>query len=303
MVVLKKIKETLSKVIVAQDELIDSLIATLLVDGHLLVEGLPGVAKTTAIKYLADMLDFKFNRIQFTPDLLPSDIIGGEIYSINENKFKLKKGPIFSDFILADEINRAPAKVQSALLEAMQERQVTIGDKSYNLGEPFLVMATLNPIEQEGVYPLPEAQLDRFLMKVIVDYPKSINDEMLILDVYDNKEQLPKADTQMFRIAKDKTKKIKVDNKIKEYIARLILATRDDENIQIGASPRASIALYKLSQASAMMEERDYVMPSDVIRFIKNVLRHRIVLDFHTQSQGISADEVIDKIVKKIKKP
>ena len=303
MVVLKTLKNNLNKIIIAQEELIDSLIATSLVDGHLLVEGLPGVAKTTAIKYLANMLNFKFNRIQFTPDLLPSDIIGGEIYSINENKFKLKKGAIFSDFILADEINRAPAKVQSALLEAMEEKQVTIADKTYDLGYPFLVMATLNPIEQEGVFPLPEAQLDRFLMKVIVNYPSNIKDEMEILDVYNTDTKLEKIDSKMFEIAKENTKKVRVDTKIKEYIAKLILETRQNEHIQIGASPRATIALYKLSQASAIMEKRDYVMPSDVIRFFKNILRHRLILDFHTQSQGISVDKICDSIISKVKKP
>jgi len=182
-----KIKKELKKVIISQDELIDSLIAALFVDGHILVEGFPGVAKTTAIKYLASMLEFKFSRIQFTPDLLPSDIIGGEIYSMKRDEFYIKKGPIFADLILADEINRAPAKVQSALLEAMQERQVSIGDKSYDLKEPFLVMATMNPIEEEGVYNLPQAQLDRFLMKVIVDYPTKKEDEIAILDIFDKK--------------------------------------------------------------------------------------------------------------------
>jgi MoxR-like ATPase len=289
---------SLKKTIIAQDELIESLIASLFVDGHILVEGVPGVAKTTAIKNLALMLDFKFSRIQFTPDLLPSDIIGGEIYSMQKDEFYIKKGVIFSDLILADEINRAPAKVQSALLEAMQERQVSIGDKSYDLKEPFLVMATMNPVEDEGVYNLPQAQLDRFMMKIIVAPPSNYEDEMKILDIFEKNITLSKFSKDEYFKIKRQIEQIKVTNETKEYIAKLIIAFRNDKRIELPPSPRASIALYKLSKFVAFTNSRHYTMPSDVLKFIKLVLRHRIVLDFEVEDE---VDEVIEKIVKTIR--
>jgi len=294
----KELKQELKKVIIAQDELIDSLIASLFVDGHILVEGLPGVAKTTAIKYLSTMLDFKFSRIQFTPDLLPSDILGGEIYSMKDDKFYIKKGPIFADLILADEINRAPAKVQSALLEAMQERQVSIGDKTYDLKEPFLVMATMNPVEEEGVYNLPQAQLDRFLMKVIVNYPQKKEDEIAILEVFDKKFNLKKFSSSAFFNTKRKIQNIKVTKETKEFIAEIIIALRKDKEIYIAPSPRASISLYKISKVVAFENSRNYTMPSDVIKFIKPILRHRIILEFDSEK---NEDEVIERILKKLK--
>ena len=291
-----KIKKELKKVIISQDELIDSLIAALFVDGHILVEGLPGVAKTTAIKYLASMLEFKFSRIQFTPDMLPSDIIGGEIYSMKRDEFYIKKGPIFADLILADEINRAPAKVQSALLEAMQERQVSIGDKSYDLKEPFLVMATMNPIEEEGVYNLPQAQLDRFLMKVIVDYPTKKEDEIAILDIFDKKFELKKFTKDEFFNTKRRIEKIEVKKETKEFIAEIIMALRNNEKISYAPSPRASIALFKLSKIVAFENNRNYAMPSDVVKFLKPVLRHRIILEFDVEK---NEDEVIEEVLRK----
>ena len=294
----KKLKEELKKAIIAQEELIDSLVALLFVDGHILVEGLPGVAKTTAIKHLASMLNFKFSRIQFTPDLLPSDIIGGEIYSMQKDEFYIKKGPIFADLILADEINRAPAKVQSALLEAMQERQVSIGDKSYDLKEPFLVMATMNPIEEEGVYNLPQAQLDRFLMKVIVNYPNTKEDEMKILEVFDQKFDFKKFNSSEFFNAKRKIERVEVKKETKEFIAELIIALRNNKEIAIAPSPRASIALYKISKVVAFENSRNYAMPSDVIKFAKPILRHRIILEFDSEK---SEDEIIEKTIKKLK--
>jgi len=294
----KKLKDELKRAIIAQDELIDSLVAALFVDGHILVEGLPGVAKTTAIKHLASMLNFKFSRIQFTPDLLPSDILGGEIYSMKRDEFYIKKGPIFADLLLADEINRAPAKVQSALLEAMQERQVSIGDRSYDLKEPFLVMATMNPIEEEGVYNLPQAQLDRFLMKVIVNYPMKKEDELAILDVFDKKFELKKFSNDEFFKTKRKIEKIKVKPETKEFITEVIIALRNDKEIAYAPSPRGSIALYKISKVVAFENSRDYAMPSDVIKFIKPVLRHRVLVEFDSEK---SEDEVIDRVVKKLK--
>ena len=289
---------SLKKTIIAQDELIESLIASLFVDGHILVEGVPGVAKTTAIKNLALMLDFKFSRIQFTPDLLPSDIIGGEIYSMQKDEFYIKKGVIFSDLILADEINRASAKVQSALLEAMQERQVSIGDKSYDLKEPFLVMATMNPIEDEGVYNLPQAQLDRFMMKIIVSPPRNYEEEIKILDIFGKNITLSKFSKDEYFKIKRQIEQIKVTNETKKYIAKLIIAFRNDRRIELPPSPRASIALYKLSKYVAFTNSRHYTMPSDVLKFIKPVLRHRIVLDFEVEDE---VDEVIEKIVKTIR--
>ncbi len=298
--VIKNAIEELKKSIVNQDELVETLIITLLAQGHILIEGLPGIAKTTAIKNLSKLFDMKFSRVQFTPDLLPSDIIGAEIYSMKDGSFSIKKGPIFSDLLLADEINRSPAKVQSALLEAMQERQVTIGDHSYDLKWPFLVMATMNPIEQEGVYTLPEAQLDRFLMKVIVHYPKKVKDEFDILNVFDQKMEFKKFNLQELKHTIEKIEKVRIEDAIKEYIAKIVIKTREHPDIEIGASPRGSIALLKVARVVAYLHDRDYVMPSDVIEYIKPVLRHRLKLKFQAQSQGKTEDTIIDAIVKSI---
>lgn len=298
--VIKNAIEELKKSIVNQDELVETLIVTLLAQGHILIEGLPGIAKTTAIKNLSKLFDMKFKRVQFTPDLLPSDIIGAEIYSMKDSSFYIKKGPIFSDLLLADEINRSPAKVQSALLEAMQERQVTIGDQSYDLKWPFLVMATMNPIEQEGVYTLPEAQLDRFLMKVIVHYPKKAQDEVDILNVFDKKIDFKKFNLNELKQTIDKIENVKVENAIKRYIADIIIKTREHPDIEIGASPRGSIALLKVAKVVAYLHDRDYTMPSDVIEYIKPILRHRLKLKFHAQSEGKTEDSIIDAIVKNI---
>ena len=295
----KEIQNELKKALIAQDELISSLVASLFVDGHILVEGLPGIAKTTAIKHLASMLEFKFSRIQFTPDLLPSDILGGEIYSMQKDEFYIKKGPIFTDLLLADEINRAPAKVQSALLEAMQERQVSIGEKSYDLKEPFLVMATMNPMEEEGVYNLPQAQFDRFLMKVNVKYSMNEDEEKAILDVFDKKFEFKKFKKEEFFKTKNRIEKIKVNDETKDFIAKIIIALRNDKEIEIGPSPRASIALFKLSKFVAFENDRNYTMPSDVLKFIKPVIRHRIKLDIETESEE---DEVIEKVIKRVYK-
>ena len=298
--VIKNAIEELKKSIVKQDELVETLIITLLAQGHILIEGLPGIAKTTAIKNLSKLFAMKFSRVQFTPDLLPSDIIGAEIYSMKDGSFFIKKGPIFSDLLLADEINRSPAKVQSALLEAMQERQVTIGEHSYDLKWPFLVMATMNPIEQEGVYSLPEAQLDRFLMKVIVHYPKKIEDEVDILNVFDQQMEFKKFNLQELKHTIDKIEKVRIEDAIKQYIATIIIKTREHPDIEIGASPRGSIALLKVAKVVAYLHDRDYIMPSDVIEYIKPVLRHRLKLKFQAQSEGKTEDSIIDEIVKSI---
>ena len=299
--VIKNAIEELKKSIVNQDELVETLIVTLLAQGHILIEGLPGIAKTTAIKNLSKLFDMRFKRVQFTPDLLPSDIIGAEIYSMKDGSFYIKKGPIFSDLLLADEINRSPAKVQSALLEAMQERQVTIGDQSYDLKWPFLVMATMNPIEQEGVYTLPEAQLDRFLMKVIVHYPKKAQEEVDILNVFDQNIEFKKFNLNELKKTIDKIENVKVEDAIKRYIADIVVKTREHPDIEIGASPRGSIALLKVAKVVAYLHDRDYAMPSDVIEYIKPVLRHRLKLKFQAQSEGKTEDSIIDAIVKGIK--
>jgi len=286
--ILQDIKKEVSKVVVGQDELINALLIGLISNGHILVEGVPGLAKTTAINALAKSLGIAFKRVQFTPDLLPSDIIGTEVYNVKTGEFYLKKGPAFTNLLLADEINRAPSKVQSALLEVMQEKQITIGDNSFKLDEPFLVMATQNPIEQEGAYKLPEAQLDRFL---------SINqvaskDEILNL--------------------KNELKKIHFDEEVKKYMIKLIFTTRKpseyglsqiSEFLEFGASPRASIDLYKSSAAYAMINGKDYVTPLDIAAVLKGVLRHRIMLNYKAKAKDITPDIIIEKILNTIKAP
>ena len=302
------------KVIVGQQHLLDSLLIGLLSDGHILLEGVPGLAKTLAVKTLADTINASFSRIQFTPDLLPADLIGTMIFSQKEEKFTVKKGPVFANFILADEINRSPAKVQSALLEAMQEKQVTIGKNSYPLEQPFLVMATQNPIEQEGTYPLPEAQVDRFMLKVIVDYPNK-EEERAILRV-NLLEELPKPDKIMkpadILKARDIVREVYMDEKIENYILDIVFATRDPEKfgiremnplIQYGASPRGSINLARASKAYAFIKRRGYVVPEDVRAVCHDVLRHRIGLSYEAEARNINSSDIINDILNHVEVP
>ena len=311
---IQNIKNEMKKVIVGQDELIDSLLIGLIANGHILVEGVPGLAKTTAINALAQALGIDFKRIQFTPDLLPSDITGTEIYNPKSGEFSIKKGPAFTNLLLADEINRAPAKVQAALLEVMQERQITISDTTFKSPSPFLVMATENPVEQEGAYRLPEAQLDRFMMKVLVGY-NTFDEEIEIVNRVAIKgfEKI-QAVTSIDDIInmKESLKQIHVDNAVKNYMTKLIFATRDPkdydlheiaEYIEFGASPRASIDLYKASVATALIRGKDYVTPLDISYVLKGVLRHRLILNFKARANGITTDYIIEKIIQKIKTP
>ncbi len=311
---IQNIKNEMKKVIVGQEELIDSLLIGLIANGHILVEGVPGLAKTTAINALAQALGIEFKRIQFTPDLLPSDITGTEIYNPKSGEFSIKKGPAFTNLLLADEINRAPAKVQAALLEVMQERQITISDTTFKSPSPFLVMATENPVEQEGAYRLPEAQLDRFMMKVLVGY-NTFDEEMEIVNRVAIKgfEQIQVvASVDDIKNMKESLKEIHVDTAVKNYMTKLIFATRDPkdydlheiaEYIEFGASPRASIDLYKASLATALIRGKDYVTPLDISYVLKGVLRHRLILNFKARANGITTDYIIEKIIQKIKTP
>ncbi len=300
--------------IIGQKHLVESLLVALLANGHVLLEGVPGLAKTLAIKTLAQVIDAKFSRIQFTPDLLPADVIGTMIYSMQKEKFQIKKGPIFANFVLADEINRAPAKVQSALLEAMQERQVTIGEETFKLDSPFLVMATQNPIEQEGTYPLPEAQVDRFLLKVVIGYPTK-DDEKLI--IRQNISPVRKRVDSLLRPeeiidAQSVVEQIYLDEKIERYIVDIVFATRNPSDyglkdlssiISFGASPRASIGLARASRAYAFLRQRGYVLPEDVRAVCHDVLRHRIGLSYEAEANNINSDEVISEILDKVEVP
>ena len=311
---INNIKNEMKKVIVGQEELIDSLLIGLIANGHILVEGVPGLAKTTAINALAQALGIEFKRIQFTPDLLPSDITGTEIYNPKSGEFSIKKGPAFTNLLLADEINRAPAKVQAALLEVMQERQITISDTTFKSPSPFLVMATENPVEQEGAYRLPEAQLDRFMMKVLVGY-NTFDEEMEIVNrvVIKGFEQIQVvASADDIINMKEALKEIHVDSAVKNYMTKLIFATRNPkdydldeiaEYIEFGASPRASIDLYKASIATALIRGKDYVTPLDISYVLKGVLRHRLILNFKARANGITTDYIIEKIIQKIKTP
>ena len=311
---IQNIKNEMKKVIVGQEELIDSLLIGLIANGHILVEGVPGLAKTTAINALAQALGIEFKRIQFTPDLLPSDITGTEIYNPKSGEFSIKKGPAFTNLLLADEINRAPAKVQAALLEVMQERQITISDTTFKSPSPFLVMATENPVEQEGAYRLPEAQLDRFMMKVLVGY-NTFDEEMEIVNRVAIKgfEQIQVvASADDIINMKEALKQIHVDSAVKNYMTKLIFATRNPkdydldeiaEYIEFGASPRASIDLYKASIATALIRGKDYVTPLDISYVLKGVLRHRLILNFKARANGITTDYIIEKIIQKIKTP
>jgi MoxR-like ATPase len=313
-ILIQNIKNEMKKVIVGQEELIDSLLIGLIANGHILVEGVPGLAKTTAINALAQALGIDFKRIQFTPDLLPSDITGTEIYNPKSGEFSIKKGPAFTNLLLADEINRAPAKVQAALLEVMQERQITISDTTFKSPSPFLVMATENPVEQEGAYRLPEAQLDRFMMKVLVGY-NTFDEEIEIVNRVAIKgfEQIESvASVDDIIKMKESLKEIHVDTAVKNYMTKLIFATRDPkdydlheiaEYIEFGASPRASIDLYKASLATALIRGKDYVTPLDISYVLKGVLRHRLILNFKARANGITTDYIIEKIIQKIKTP
>lgn len=300
--------------IVGQKHLVDSLLIALLCNGHILLEGVPGLAKTLAIKTLASLVDAKYNRIQFTPDLLPADVIGTMVYSIKRESFEVKKGPVFANFVLADEINRAPAKVQSALLEAMQERQVTIGDETFPLDRPFLVMATQNPIEQEGTYPLPEAQTDRFLLKVVIGYPSKEEEKQIIRQNIKGSLSpiMPVVSREDIEEVQKLVQKIYIDEKIENYIVDIVFATRKPAQfglpdmqsiIAYGASPRASISLALASRAYAFLRGRGYVIPEDVRAVCHDVMRHRIGLSYEAEANNINADEVITAILDKVEVP
>ncbi|RIJ46768.1 MoxR family ATPase [Maribellus luteus] len=304
----------MNKVIVGQKHLVESLLIGLLSNGHILLEGVPGLAKTLAIKSLAQTISAKFARIQFTPDLLPADLLGTMIYSQKREEFSIKKGPIFANFILADEINRAPAKVQSALLEAMQERQVTISDNTFKLDEPFLVMATQNPIEQEGTYPLPEAQVDRFMLKVVINYPKKEEERQIIQQ--NLLRQFPETSTILkpedIIKARDVVKDVYMDEKIQKYIVDIVFATREPREyklekyasmISYGASPRAGISLAQAAKAYAFIKRRGYVIPEDVRAVCPDVLRHRIGLSYEAEANNITSEEIITDILNTVEVP
>jgi MoxR-like ATPase len=311
---IQTIKKEVAKVVVGQDKMIDGLLIALLCEGHILIEGVPGLAKTTTVNALAKSLGLDFKRVQFTPDLLPSDILGAEIYDPQNNSFKIKKGPVFTNLLLADEINRAPAKVQSALLEVMQEKQITLGDTTFKLDPPFFVMATQNPVEQEGVYQLPEAQLDRFMLKIVVDY--NTKDEELEIArrissgnfetiesviTHDDLEELKKT-----------IKDIHIDGEVEKYIIELVNATRNPSDygleelkdyIQFGASPRVSIDMFKAVKAMAFLRGKDFVTPVDIAYIAKEIMRHRIVLTYEAEAEGITTDEIIQKVLETVAIP
>lgn len=311
---INQLQEGMHQVIVGQRHLVESLLVALLSDGHILLEGVPGLAKTLAIRTLSQLLDGEYSRIQFTPDLLPADLIGTMIYSQRDEKFHVKRGPVFANFVLADEINRAPAKVQSALLESMQEHQVTIGEETHALPKPFLVMATQNPIEQEGTYPLPEAQLDRFMLKVVVDYPTLEEEKLIVKQNLSSasKELKPVASLADIEKIRAIVEQIYIDEKIIHYIAQVVQASRQPENyglaeivpmIAFGCSPRASISLAKASKAYAMMKGRGYVVPEDVRQVAHDVMRHRIGLTYEAEANGLTTEEIISKILNSVEVP
>ena len=306
--IIQNIRTEISKVLVGQDKMVEGLLAGLLCRGHILLEGVPGLAKTTAVNALAKTLGLNFKRVQFTPDLLPSDIIGTEIYDPSNNTFKIKQGPVFTNLLLADEINRAPAKVQSALLEVMQERQVTIGDETFKIDLPFLVMATQNPVEQEGAYELPEAQLDRFMMKVVVGYNTKEEELEIARRVANNSfEQIQQVATvEDLEKIRQEALKVHMDEEVEKYIIELVAATRDpkaygleelEAYIEFGASPRASIDMYKASRAIAYLKGQTYVSPIEIAYIAKEILRHRIILSYEAQAEEITQDDIIEKIL------
>ena len=304
----------MNQVIVGQKHLVDSLLISLLSDGHVLLEGVPGLAKTLAIKTLSQLVDVKFSRVQFTPDLLPADVVGTMIYSQKDESFHVKKGPVFANFVLADEINRAPAKVQSALLEAMQEHQVTIGEQTFTLPNPFLVMATQNPIEQEGTYPLPEAQVDRFMLKVVIDYPTLEEEKMIIRENLQGSmpKVTPVTTADEILKAREVVRQVYIDEKIEKYIADIVFATRYPDRygladlkdmITFGGSPRASINLAKTSRAYAFIKHRGYVVPEDVRAVAHDVLRHRIGLSYEAEASNLTSEEIVSRIINNVEVP
>ena len=304
----------MNKVIVGQKEMIERLLIGLLGNGHILLEGVPGLAKTLAINTLSKAVQGSFSRVQFTPDLLPADVVGTMIYNMKDNDFSIKKGPIFANFVLADEINRAPAKVQSALLEAMQERQITIGDTTFKLDQPFLVMATQNPVEQEGTYPLPEAQVDRFMLKTVIDYPKLADEQTIMRQNLNNGFATVNPVVSIAEILKEReaTNEVYMDEKIEKYILDIIFATRYPERynlsqlkplISFGASPRGSINLAKAAKCYAFIKRRGYVIPEDVIAIVYDVLRHRIGITYEAEAENISSVDIINSIINEIEVP
>jgi len=305
---IQQLKQEISKQVIGQEQMVEALLIGLFTNGHILLEGVPGLAKTTTVNALAKSLGLDFKRAQFTPDLLPADILGAEIYDPQNNSFKIKKGPIFTNLLLADEINRSPSKVQSALLEAMQEQQVTIGDNSFSVGSPFMVMATQNPLEQEGVYKLPEAQLDRFMFKILI-YHNKYDDELEIMRRMANQttkeiKTIAISIIDELESIKLKLQNIHIDLEIEKYILAIIRATREENiNITYGASPRASIDLYKASKAKALMQGKKFVSPADVVSMAYPVLRHRIGLSYQAQAQKIKADDILKEIIKSIPIP
>ena len=314
MSMIAQIKKEVSKVVVGQEKMIDSLLIAFLCEGHILIEGVPGLAKTTTVNALATALGLNFKRAQFTPDLLPSDILGAEIYDPKTNEFKIKKGPIFTNLLLADEINRAPAKVQSALLEVMQEKQVTLGDATFKIEPPFFVMATQNPVEQEGVYQLPEAQLDRFMLKIVVDY-NNTDEELEIARRISNasfQKIEPVATIDDINEIKKAIQEIHIDEEVELYMIELVNATRNPSDygleaikdyIQFGASPRVSIDMFKAVKAMAYMRDKDFVTPVDVAYIAKELMRHRIVLTYEAEAEGITTDQIIQNVLESVKIP
>ncbi|MGA9045531.1 AAA family ATPase [Sulfuricurvum sp.] len=312
--IINQIRNEVAKVVVGQEKMIDGLLIGLLCEGHILIEGIPGLAKTTTVKALSQTLGLGFKRVQFTPDLLPSDILGAEVYDPKENGFKIKKGPIFTNLLLADEINRAPAKVQSALLEVMQERQVTLGDESFKLSPPFLVMATQNPIENEGVYPLPEAQLDRFMLKITVGYNTPEEELSIARRVASASAEAIHAviDTDTLLRLKEAVKEVHIDEEVEKYMISLVTATREPERyglesikryLQFGASPRVSIDMFKAVRAVAFLRGKTFVTPSDIASIVKELMRHRIVLTYEAEAEEIKIDDLIEKIIKAVPIP
>jgi MoxR-like ATPase len=311
---IENFKKELSKVVIGQESMVEALFLGLICDGHILLEGVPGLAKTTTVNAVAKTLDLNFKRVQFTPDLLPTDILGAQIYDPQQNEFKMKKGPIFTNLLLADEINRAPSKVQSALLEVMQEKQVTIAEDTFKLDLPFLVMATQNPVESEGAYTLPEAQLDRFMMKVVISYNTKEEELLISKKVANNSfEEIQKSlDINDLKQIKEKVKDIHIDQELHEYLIDLIFATREPENydleeikdyIEFGASPRATIDLLKVAKAKAFLDNKDYVAPSHIASVFKQILRHRIVLSYEALADNISSDFILEKVLEKVNIP
>ena len=308
------LRAEIGRFLIGQQDLVDRLISVLLVRGHVLLEGVPGLAKTLALKTLAQLVNADFHRIQFTPDMLPADIVGTQIFDPRAAQFEVKHGPVFANFILADEINRAPAKVQSALLEAMQEKQVTIGEQSFKLADPFFVLATQNPLEQEGTYPLPEAQLDRFIMKVLVDYP-TVEEEMAVIDIAASTQEIqepkPVVTLDVIREAQRVVNRVYLDEKVKRYIVSLVHATRRPDDfglkigpyLRVGASPRASIAMTLLGKARAFLDGRSYVTPHDIKSIAPDVLRHRVVVSYEAEAEGLDAEHFIRQILDELPVP